>query len=90
VAVSGFIPAQFRYPTNLCIANKRIRQDSIAYIKESIETAIALGAPLVSLCPGHSLHGQSKEDAWERLKDSLRTLSAYASQLGGPSSCRAC
>ncbi len=82
IAVSGFIPAQFRYPTNLCTANERIRQDSIAYLKESIETATALGAPLVSLCPGHSLYGQSKEDAWERLKDSLRTLSASASQLG--------
>lgn len=82
IAVSGFIPAQFRYPTNLCIANERIRQDSIAYLKDSIETAEALGAPLVSLCPGHSLYGQSKEDAWERLKDSLRALSAFASQRG--------
>lgn len=82
VAASGFIPAQFRYPTNLCIANERIRQDSIAYLKESIETAKALGAPLVSLCPGHSLYGQSKEDAWERLKDSLRTLNGFASQRG--------
>ena len=80
--VSGFIPAQFRYPTNLCISNERIRQDSVCYIQDSIETAASLGAPLVSICPGHSLFGQGKEDAWERLKESLRTLSDFASERG--------
>lgn len=82
IAISGFIPAQFRYPTNLCIANERIRQDSIAYLQEAIEVATVFGAPLVSLCPGHTVYGQSKEDGWERLKDSVRTLSASAAQQG--------
>lgn len=80
--ISGFIPAQFRYPTNLCIANERIRQDSIRYIQDSIETVASLGAPLVSICPGHSLYGQGREDAWERLKGSLRTLSGFAAERG--------
>lgn len=78
--LSGFIPAQFRYPTNLCIANERIRQDSVRYIQDSIETAASLGAPLVSICPGHSLYGQSRDDAWERLKESLRTVSGIAAE----------
>lgn len=80
--VSGFIPAQFGYPTNLCIANEQVRQDSIAYLQEEIRVAATFGAPLVSLCPGHRVYGQSKEDGWERLKDSIRTLSASAVQQG--------
>lgn len=80
--ISGFIPAQFRYPTNLCIPDERIRQDSVRYIQDSIKTAASLGAPLVSICPGHSLYGQGREDAWERLKESLRTLSSFASGHG--------
>jgi protein FrlC len=82
IEVSGFIPAQFRYPTNLCIGNERIRQDSVCYIQDGIEVAASLGAPLVSVCPGHSLYGQDKEDAWERLKESLHTLGGFASERG--------
>jgi protein FrlC len=82
IEISGFIPAQFRYPTNLCIGNERIRQDSVRYIQDGIEMAASLGAPLVSICPGHSLYGQGKEDAWERLKESLHALSGFAAERG--------
>ena len=82
LTVSAFIPAQFRYPTNLCTDDDVIREDSIAYITDSIKTAAALGAPIVTVCPGHSRHGQSKEDAWGRLVESLTTLARRADDLG--------
>ena len=82
LAVASFIPAQFRYPTCLCSPNETIHRDSVTYICESIETAAALGAPIVSVCPGHSLFGQSREDAWGRLCESLDTICGYAAQCG--------
>ena len=55
VEISGFIPAQFGYPTNLCSPIKNIREDSVDYIKKSIDTSLALGCNKVSLCPGRTL-----------------------------------
>ena len=78
LAVASFIPAQFRYPTCLCSGNDTIWRDSVAYISDSIETAASLGAPLVSVCPGHSLYGQSLEDAWERLGRGLLAICELA------------
>ena len=79
--VASFIPAQFRYPTSLCSPNDTIRRDSIRYICDSLVTAAGLGAPVVSVCPGHSLYGQDKEDAFERLAESLWEICSAASRL---------
>jgi len=80
--VASFIPAQFRYPTSLCSPNEAIRGDSVAYIQDSIETASALGAPLVSVCPGHSLFGQGQENAWKQLRTSLAAICDFAESRG--------
>ncbi|NQS90234.1 sugar phosphate isomerase/epimerase [Patescibacteria group bacterium] len=76
--VSAFIPAQFRYPTSLVNPKKKIREDSINYIKESFDTAIALGTYKVTVCPGHTLYDQSLESAWQLLKESLEALLEHA------------
>ncbi len=78
LGVASFIPAQFRYPTCLCSGNETIRRESVAYIKDSIRTASALGAPVISVCPGHSLFSQTKKDAWQRLRDSLDEICRFA------------
>ncbi len=78
VEVSAFIPAQFRYPTSLVNPKEKIRKDSINYIKESFNTAIALGTHKVTVCPGHTLYGQSLEDAWQLLRESLKMLVEHA------------
>jgi len=82
VEVSAFIPAQFRYPTSLVNPKEKIRKDSINYIKESFNTAIALGTHKVTACPGHTLYGQSLEDAWQLLKESLEALLEHAQKYG--------
>ncbi|RKL61838.1 xylose isomerase [Thermoanaerobacteraceae bacterium SP2] len=76
--ISGFIPAQFRYPTNIAIDDDVIRNRSIDYLKKSIDTAMALGAPLASICPGHSRVGQSLESAWDNMIDSISKLLDYS------------
>jgi len=80
LSVASFIPAQFRYPTCLCSPNETIRKDSVRYIQDSIETAAALGAPVVSVCPGHTLNGQSQEDAFQRLGESLWEICQFAAR----------
>jgi protein FrlC len=80
LAVPSFIPAQFRYPTSLCSPYERIRADSIAYIQDAIVSAAALGCHVVSVCPSHSLYGQSHEHAWEQVKRSLHTLCDFAAE----------
>ncbi len=81
LGVASFIPAQFRYPTCLCSGSEFIRQESIEYIKDSIQTAAALGSPVVSVCPGHSLFGQSKSAAWDSLRRSLDEICRFASSF---------
>ncbi|HEX9115176.1 MAG TPA: sugar phosphate isomerase/epimerase family protein [Anaerolineae bacterium] len=82
LGVASFIPAQFRYPTSLCSANDKIRADSVAYIKDSVVTAAELSAPIVSVCPGHTLHGQTITDGWARLSDSLDQICEFADRHG--------
>jgi fructoselysine 3-epimerase len=82
LAAASFIPAQFRYPTNLCSSSETIRLDSIAYIQDGIQLAAGLGAPVVSVCPGHTLAGQPKADAWGRLRASLVEVCRKAQKYG--------
>jgi protein FrlC len=76
--ISGFIPAQFRYPTNIAIDDDIVRNRSIDYLKKSIDTAVGMGAPLASICPGHSRFGQCYESAWDNMIDSISKLLDYS------------
>jgi fructoselysine 3-epimerase len=76
--LASLIPAQFRYPTSLCSPIAVIRDDSVRYIQTAVVAAAALGAPVVSVCPGHTLAGQGIENGWETLKTSLAEICAAA------------
>ena len=80
VEISGFIPAQFGYPTNLCSPIKNLRKDSVEYIKKSLDTSLALGCRKVSLCPGRTLYGQGYKQGMNDLNTSLADLTDYAIQ----------
>jgi fructoselysine 3-epimerase len=77
IEISGFIPAQFGYPTNLCSPVSSIRKDSVAYLKRSIDTSLELGCKKVSLCPGRSLYGQGYKRGMQKLISSLDELVDY-------------
>jgi fructoselysine 3-epimerase len=74
MSVPNFIPAQFRYPTCLCATRESVRRDSVAYIKDSIETALRLGAASVSLCAGMTLFGEDVDLSWQQLCCSVTEL----------------
>lgn len=78
IEISGFIPAQFGYPTSLCSPISSIRKDSVEYIKKSIDTSLLLGCRKVSLCPGRTLYGQGYERGMTELISSLDELVDYA------------
>lgn len=78
--ISSFLPAFHRYPYRLCSPNGTIQQDSILYMKECMDNAVALGSPILLIVPGRSIHGQSIADAWNRLLESLNTICQYAQQ----------
>jgi fructoselysine 3-epimerase len=76
--MAAFIPAQIQYPSILCSPIMHIRMESVRYINTSIETAARLGAHIVSVRPGHTLHEQDLDDGWNRLADSLERICEFA------------
>ncbi len=78
IAISNFIPAQFRYPSNPAAPDEKIRTGSVDYLKKSMDAAAALGSPYVSLCPGFSMYGQTVEEGWDAMIGSFNQLLAHA------------
>ncbi len=77
MSVPNMIPAQFRYPSILSSSNSAVRRDSVAYIKEAMDNALAIGAPSISLCAGMTLKGESIEQGWKNLRQSIIELLDY-------------
>ena len=78
--VPSFMPAFFRYPHSLVSPNDVVRQDSLNYMYECADNAVALGAFSLLIVPTRCLFGQSLEDGWQRLVDSVAAVCDYASQ----------
>ena len=80
LGVPSFMPAFFRYPHSLSNPNDAVRKDSLDYMRQCTDNAVALGAETVLIIPGRRLHGQTLEDAWSRLVDSVAEICSYAAQ----------
>lgn len=76
--VPNFIPAQFRYPSNIAAGDSQIRKNSISYLCHNVDVAEKLGASSVSICPGYSLYGQDTDNAWNCMMDSISRIVQYA------------
>lgn len=86
MSVASFMPAFYRYPHSLSNPNPRVRQDSIDYMRQCVDNAALLGAPVVLVVPDLSLAGQSRADSLHRMIESIdivaRHASAYDLKLG--------
>ncbi len=78
----SLLPAFFRYPHSLCSPNDVTWLDTIDYVKQSIDNAVQLGAPIVLIVPTMSLHGQGRDHAWQRFAHAVDQLCAYARPHG--------
>jgi len=76
----SLMPAFFRYPYSLSSPVDAIRQDSIQYVIETIENAIAVGCNQVLIVPSHSLQGQTTEEARRLYHDSLASICLAAEE----------
>jgi protein FrlC len=76
----SFMPAFFRYPHSLSSPNEVVRQDSLAYMYQCMDNAAALGTKILLGIPGHSLHGQARDDARKRLIESIAAVCEVARQ----------
>lgn len=77
-----FTPEQCMYPINLAAKEKNLRERSIAYFKKSIDTAVELETPMVLVTAGWGYRNESREEAWNRTKDSIEQLTSYAEKQG--------
>lgn len=80
LSVSSFMPAFYRYPHSLSNPNPRVRDDSIDYMRQCIDSAAILGAGIVLVVPDHSLHGVTRADSLARFTESVDAVARYASQ----------
>ena len=80
LVVPSFLPAFYRYPYSLVNPRDAVRQDTLNYMYECADNAVALGAKLLLIVPTHSLIGQAHEDAWKRLVDNVANICEYCSQ----------
>lgn len=78
--VSSFLPAFHRYPYSLSSPVDAIRLDSLQYMRECADNAAILDAPLLLIVPGRVYHGQTVEDGWLRLAESIQLTREYCSQ----------
>jgi fructoselysine 3-epimerase len=78
--ISSFMPAFYRYPHSLSSSNPKVRQDSIQYMRESIDNAALLGAKIVLVVPDISLYGQSRKESLSRFIESVDIISQHALQ----------
>lgn len=78
----SLMPAFAHYPYSLSSPMEYIRQDSIQYMKETIDQAAILGASYVLVVPKQSLYGQSLEDSRQCFLDSLAVTAEYAKSKG--------
>ncbi len=76
--VCNLIPAQFRYPSILCSENEVVRKDSVEYIKTAVDSAVKVGSPSISLCPGMVLFDGNTTQGWKQLLRSFKEIEHYA------------
>ncbi len=76
----SFMPAFYRYPHSLSSPNEVVRQDSLEYMRQCMDNAVALGAKILLIVPGHSLFGQDLADARQRMIDSIDSVCRYSQQ----------
>lgn len=74
MGIVSHMPAFFRYPHSLSNPNPRVRQDTLDYMRACLENAVTLGASILLLVPGFSLHGQSVEEARALLRESIADI----------------
>ena len=78
--ISSFMPAFYRYPTNLCSSNPIVRKDSLDYVLKCLDNAVVLGAATLLVVPSKLINGDDPGEAWKRMSEALFSICEYSRQ----------
>ncbi len=76
--IFAITPEQINYPVNIAAEEDDLRGRSVAYYCRGVDAAEILGAGRMLVTAGCGYFSHSREDAFRRSADSLRTICAYA------------
>ena len=79
--VAAYTPEVLAYPYDLAAEDARLRRRSVEYMKLNLEIADALGSPLMLVGPGFCPWDTPREEAFQRLEDSLAELLEYGAAM---------
>lgn len=72
--VSMYTPELLAYPYNLVSADKKEREETVSYLKRSLEAAAAMGTKAMQITVKHPGYGRDRQQVWQLLKDALQEL----------------
>ena len=81
IPVRGFTPEHNAYPFNYMIGTEAMRQESVEYLKTSMDMAKEMGADLSLISAGHSGYGTTYKEMWDRLVETVRELADHAEKI---------
>ena len=81
IPVRGFTPEHNAYPFNYMIGTEAMRQESVEYLKTSMDMAKEMGADFTLISAGHSGYGTTYKEMWDRLVKTVRELADHAEKI---------
>ena len=76
--VSMYTPEVLGYPYNIASPDKKERQETIDYLKYSIDVAKKIETPRVQLAVGHAGYDQSRKENFDNVTYVMKELADYA------------
>lgn len=80
--IIGYTPEMNMYPYNMMIGSEKMRQDSIDYIKLSLEMTKEMSAGFTLISAGHAGYETPRKKYWPRLIKNLKELAQHAEDIG--------
>jgi protein FrlC len=77
-----YTPELIGYPYNVASLDSVERQETIEYLKRSIEVAKAIGAPRVQVTCGHAGYGTDRCKNMENVRNVMREIVDHAEKVG--------
>lgn len=79
IPVIGYCPKVNGYPYNLMLGERDIWQDSLSYVRRTLDAARDLGAGFSLIAFGQAADGVSRQEKEHRMRESLLRLADHAS-----------
>lgn len=80
--VLGFTPEMNAYPYNMMIGTEEMRQDSVNYVKLSMDMAKEMGADFTLISAAHAGYQATTKEIWDRLIKCMREITDHADKIG--------